>query len=224
VDLRTAVAQHYGNPKGPLGHLVGRLMARGNSGFNAWLVAELGQRLQASAVRRVLELGHGPGVGLERLLTAFPDAEARGLEQSPAMVAQAARRNRTAIADGRLRLERGDATEAGRLGPFDLVAAVHVIYFWPDPTAPLAALRAALAPGGTLAIGMLLRADMPRGAREQFPKLATRLYDSDEDVRAQLAAAGFDDVDVVVKPDAPGRNGRLVLARAVEGRLALARA
>jgi SAM-dependent methyltransferase len=130
------------------------------------------------------------------------------------MIAQATRRNRAAVAAGRLALELGDATEAPRLGPFDLIAAVHVIYFWPDPLAPLTALREALAPGGTLAIGMLLRGDMPRGAQENFPKLATRLYDTEDDVREQLAAAGFLAVDVAVKPDAPGRNGLLVLARA----------
>ena len=100
------------------------------------------------------------------------------------------------------------------LGTFDLIAAVHVIYVWPDPLAPLTALREALTPGGTLAIGMLLRGDMPKGARENFPKFATRLYETEDDVREQLAAAGFLAVDVAVKPDAPGRNGRLVLARA----------
>ena len=61
---------------------------------------------------------------------------------------------------------------------------------------------------------MLLRGDMPKGARENFPKFATRLYETEDDVREQLAAAGFLAVDVAVKPDAPGRNGLLVLARA----------
>jgi len=74
------------------------------------------------------------------------------------------------------------------LGTFDLIAAVHVIYVWPDPLAPLTALREALTPGGTLAIGMLLRGDMPKGARENFPKFATRLYETEDDVREQLVA------------------------------------
>jgi trans-aconitate methyltransferase len=189
-------------------------MARGNGGFNAWVYAEIRRRSDPGAVSRVLELGHGPGIGLELLLAAYPEASVHGLEQSEAMIAQATRRNRAAVDAGRLAFELGDATEARSLGPFDLIAAVHVIYFWPDPVAPLTALREALAPGGTLAIGMLLRGDMPRGARENFPRFATRLYETEEDVREQLAVAGFPAVDVVVKPEAPGRNGLLVLARA----------
>jgi SAM-dependent methyltransferase len=214
MDLRLAIAQQFGNPRGVLGNVVGRVMARGNGGFNVWVYEEIRRRSDPGAVSRVLELGHGPGVGLELLLAAYPQASVQGLEQSEAMIAQAARRNRAAVDAGRLELELGDATEARRLGPFDLIAAVHVIYFWPDPLPPLAALREALTPGGTLAIGMLLRGDMPKGARENFPKLATRLYETQDDVRGQLGAAGFLTVDVVVKPDAPGRNGLLVLARA----------
>lgn len=214
MDLRLAIAQQFGNPRGVLGRVVGRAMARGNGGFNSWVYAEIRRRLEPGAVSRVLELGHGPGVGLELLLAAYPEASVHGLEQSEAMIAQAGRRNRAAIDAGRLRLELGDATDAPRLGPFDLISAVHVIYFWPDPVPPLTALREALTPGGTLAIGMLLRGDMPSGARKNFPKLATRLYETEDDVRAQLAAAGLPDVDVAVKPDAPGRYGLLVLARA----------
>jgi hypothetical protein len=90
---------------------------------------------------------------------------------------------------------------------------VHVIYFWTDPLPALMALREALTSGGTLAIGMLLHRDMPRGARKNFPKLATRLCDTVDDVCAQLSTAGFTGIDVLIKPDAPGRNGLLVLAR-----------
>ena len=61
---------------------------------------------------------------------------------------------------------------------------------------------------------MLLRGDMPKGARENSPKVATRLRDRGRHFREQLAAAGFLAVDVAVKPDVPGRNGLLVLARA----------
>ena len=52
------------------------------------------------------------------------------------MIAQATKRNRAAVDAGRLELETGDATTVRSLGPFDLIAAVHVIYFWPDRRAP----------------------------------------------------------------------------------------
>lgn len=212
MGLRVAVARQFGNPNGFLGELVGRMMAKGNRGFNAWIYAEIRKRIDQGAVSSVLELGPGPGVGLELLLAAYPEASVLGLEQSKSMIAQASKRNRAAISAGRLDLRMGDATQAPSLGSFDLIAAVHVIYFWLDPLPPLTALRQALTPGGTLALGMLLHSDMPKGARENFPKIATRLYETENDVRGQLAAAGFGAVEVLVKPDPPGRNGLLVLA------------
>jgi hypothetical protein len=70
------------------------------------------------------------------------------------MVAEAARRNRAAIAAGRRRLVRGEASAASMFAPLDLILAVHVVYFWADPVAPLEQLRAALTPGGVLALGL----------------------------------------------------------------------
>ena len=213
MDPRLVFARQFGNPNGLLGEVVGRIKAKGNRGFNTWVYAGIRDRIDPAAVTRVLELGHGPGVGLKLLLAAYPETKVCGLEQSKSMIAQATNRNRAAVDAGRLDLHRGDATEVRSLGSFDLIAAVHVIYFWPDPLSPLTALREALTPGGTLALGMLLHGDMPKGPRENFPKIGTRLYETEDDIRGQLAAAGFTAVDVQVKPDAPGRNGLLVLAR-----------
>jgi SAM-dependent methyltransferase len=94
-----------------------------------------------------------PALG-SALLAAFPDAAVFGLDRSAAMVAQA---NRAAIDAGRLQLQRGDIADSASLAPLDLIVAVHVIYFWPDPVTPLSALRAALGPRGMLALGYLGR-------------------------------------------------------------------
>jgi trans-aconitate methyltransferase len=195
-----------------LGSAVGRMMAKGNAGFNEWLVDGLAERVPSAGVRRLLELGHGPGVGLGLLVAAYPDAKVIGLDRSAAMVAQASARNRESVDSGRVQLHHGDVAEVGRFAPLDLIVAVHVIYFWSDPVPPLSALRGALSPGGALGLGYFPRKQMPKPAQKNFPRIGGRLYESDPDLTTQLNAAGFEQAEVVVKPDAPGSAGRLVLA------------
>jgi SAM-dependent methyltransferase len=107
------------------------------------------------------------------------------------MLAEATSRNRAAIAADRLRLVRGEAGEVSAFAPLDMILAVHVICFWADPVAPLEQLRAALAPSGVLALGLLLQSDIPARARESFPQIGGRVYETEDDVRRVLHAAGF---------------------------------
>jgi SAM-dependent methyltransferase len=209
MSLHVNFAQQLGHPKGLVGRFVGRGMAKRNAGFNGWVVATLHAELEP---RRLLELGFGPGVATARLLTAFPNAELFGVDRSAAMVAQATARNRAAIAAGRLRLGRGGASAVSAFAPLDLILGVHVIYFWADPVAPLKRLRAALAPNGTLALGLLLTDDMPARARENIPQIGGRIYEKEDDVRRVLLEAGFSAVEFRTKLDAPAQRGRIALA------------
>ena len=138
------------------------------------------------------ELGCGPGVGLASLLLSFPAAEVTGLDLSPRMVAQSSRRNRAELNSGRLRVEVGGVDELR--GPYDLVVAVHVLYFLADPVAILGQVRAALAPGGLIALGYRCRQEMPALSQRDFPAEGHRLYDDERDVEAVLTAAGFRNV------------------------------
>lgn len=210
AGFRRSFARQFSRPSGPLGALVGRLLARGNAGFNTWLVDQVAAAVPAPGT--VVELGFGPGVGLHALLAAYPRARVVGLDPSPAVQAQARRRNRAACTEGRLRLIRGDAGQVATLAPVDLVVAVHVLYFWPDPVATLAAVREALGPAGRFALGYQLRPNFPPLAQQNFPLEGFRLYDSDEQVVAVLAQAGLrgEPVRLFGDPERPG--GRLLLA------------
>ena len=213
VDRHGWLARQFGHPRGPVGHLIGRGMARRNGAFNAWVVRSLRERLDPDAVTRVAELGSGPGVALAFLLDAFPAAHVWGVDLSSAMLGQARRRNAGALASGRLELVRGDTATVRGVAPLDLIAAVHVLYFWPDPVEELTLLRGALGPGGALALGYQLAGHMPPVAQQQFPRAGHRLYRTDDDVRQVLAAAGFTQVDIDVKGRADAPHGRLALAR-----------
>ncbi len=160
------IARQFGRPSGLLGAVVGRVMVRGNRLFNEAVVRQLADQVPTAG--RIAEIGCGPGVGLAALLDRFPTAEVVGIDLSKRMVAQSRIRNRTAIDAGRLRLLSGGIPHLG--GPYDLVVAVHVLYFWHDPTATLARLRSSLAADGVVALGYRCRQDMPQPAQRDFPR------------------------------------------------------
>ena len=106
----------------------------------------------------------------------------------------------------------GDVSAVRELGPVDLIAANHVLYFWPEPEQVLITMRECLRPGGLLALGYQLRRDMPRMAQKQFPREGFRLYDSERAVEVLLEAAGFEEITHRVKGPADRAEGRLSLA------------
>ncbi len=135
----------------------------------------------------VLEIGHGPGRALHRILQAGADAV--GVEVSQTMSRQAHRRNRRAVAAGRLRLVIGDGTNLPvHDQSVDAVVAVHTIYFWPDPQTTLAECARVLRPGGRLVIASRY------GAQPVPRRLDPTIYSVPriEELNAWLTNADFD--------------------------------
>jgi trans-aconitate methyltransferase len=207
------VARQFGRPRGPLGRVIGRGMARGNAEFSRWVVGEVRAEPPEPALR-IVELGPGPGIGLEAIVSLFPDAQVWGIDPSPEMIGQSRKRNRAAIAQGRLGLVRGDTATLAALAPVDVVMANHVLYFWPEPAVVLRQIHAALRPDGVLALGYQLRGHMPTMAQTQFPRLGHRLYDAEDDVGVLLTAAGFRLIAHRRKGPADQPHGVLTTARA----------
>lgn len=206
------LARQFGRPRGPLGRLIGRGMARGNGDFNRWFVREV-RRRRSDHPERVVELGSGPGIGLQEMLRAFPEARVWGVDHSPGMLSQSRRRNLEAVQSNRLVLIEGDARSLRGIEPVDLVLAAHVLYFWRRPEFELGLIHDALRPGGALALGYQLRPSMPRFAQRNFPSAGHVLYEDDGVLAQLLAATGFARVEFAVKgpPDAP--EGRLAFAQ-----------
>lgn len=208
---RTAIARQFGLPRGPLGRVIGRGMARANGDFSRWVVDQLVQ--DHGDAELIVELGPGPGVGLEALLHGFPGAQVWGIDPSSAMLAQSRRRNAADVAAGRLALVQGGPGDVAALGPVDIVMANHVLYFWQEPVSEVGRIHAGLRQGGLLALGYQVRTSMPPMAQQQFPEAGHQLYDSTEQVADVLDAAGFAPARHLLKgpPNAP--HGRLTLAR-----------
>lgn len=205
------ISRQFARPRGLLGRFIGRGMARSNAEFSRWVVLEL-SRQHPIGDGRIVEVGSGPGVGLEEALKQFSRAHLWGVDLSSEMASQARRRNRKAAEAGRLTLTVGGVERLAEIAPIDLVFANHVLYFWHNPEAELRQIRGFLRPGGILALGYQLKQNMPAMAQKYFPLDGHLLYQTDEQVGALLRAAGFEIISYLVKGSAQTPEGRLALA------------
>jgi SAM-dependent methyltransferase len=203
-------ARQFAGPSGPIGRLVTWLLARSNASFNRWLVHEVAVAVPAPAT--IIELGCGPGIALAELLSAYPAARVIGADPSAVVLNSAGRRNRRAVADGRLTLVTGDIAKAAGYAPAGLVLACHVLYFWPDPVRELQRIREVVAPAGHIVLGYQLRQNMPPVTQRTFPREGFTLYDSDDQVADVLEQAGFTRPEVRIFGDPDRPMGRLALS------------
>ena len=133
-------------PRGPLGRLTGRMMARSNRAQQR----EVLELLPSSG--RILEVGFGPGVLVELALARSPSLIVAGVDPSPVMVQEAQARN--AGAAGRADLREGAAASIPfEDRSFDAVVSVNNVRLWPDQRLALAELARVVRPGGTVVIG-----------------------------------------------------------------------
>ena len=196
-------------PSGRAGRLTGKIMTVVNRAPNRLAIEALGIE-QADTV---LELGFGPGSAIEAAAVAACQGLVLGIDSSPEMLAQATRRNRRTIEEGRVQL---------RLGRFDAlpwvsesiskILAVNVVYFFSKSADEIRETRRVLKPGGLMAIYATHKETMQHW-KFSGPDTHT-LYDEAE-LNALLLRGGFRQEEVFVQ--------RVKLAFGIHGLLALAR-
>ena len=194
--LVQGVIRQFQKPTGPLGSLVGVILARRSSNRqrNAWTV----DLLSIEPRHRVLEVGCGPGVALEAALLRAREGLVVGVDHSQVMLNQAARRNRQALAERRLILHLGDLDSLRKIseshGRFDRVFSINVLQFLRNRQDALKSLFQATAAGGVLAITYQPRGSNP--TREDAVRLA-------DEIRTHAADAGFINLSTAELPLKP---------------------
>jgi trans-aconitate methyltransferase len=151
MSLVEKVVAQFARPTGFWGNIAGFIMAHRPSNLerNEWAISQL--KLQPSD--RVLEIGFGPGVAIEKMSEIVTDGVIWGIDHSEVMFRQASKRNQHAIAAGRVRLALTSVSQLPSFdGPFDKILDVNGFQFWDSKTDVLRRLREQLRPGGIIAL------------------------------------------------------------------------
>ncbi|MEV8308619.1 class I SAM-dependent methyltransferase [Streptomyces flavidovirens] len=141
----------------------------------AWIA---GRFRGAQGVRRVLDIGSGPGVITCMLAEAFPDAEVVAVDSTPALLERArARAERSGLGERVRTVVAEVPDELGSLGEADLVWAANSLHHVGDQRAALTGFAGLLSPGGTVALfeGGLPVRRLPRDIGIGRPGLEARL-------------------------------------------------
>src|SRR5262245_2934084 len=147
------------------------------SGLQQALAEEQLSRLTLDGSERILDVGCGDGKVTAQIAARVPRGSVLGVDPSRDMIAFASSRFGPP-AHANLRFEVADARRLPYRNEFDLVVSFNALHWVPEQGAALAAIRAALKPGGRALLRMV-----PNGQREC-------LEDVIEEVRQQPRWAG----------------------------------
>ncbi|NJK48670.1 class I SAM-dependent methyltransferase [Candidatus Gracilibacteria bacterium] len=186
MSLVEKIVEQFACPTGFWGNIVGFIMAHRSSNLerNEWAISLL--NLQPSD--RVLEIGFGPGVTIQKMSEIAIDGVIWGIDRSEVMFRQASKRNQRAISAGRVRLFLTSVSQLPSFdSPFDKILAVNNFYFWDNKTEVLRRLREQLRTGGIIAL-----VHQPRlpGTTEDD------VIEAGEKFSRYLEMAGFKDIQV----------------------------
>lgn len=168
----------------------------------SWIAALC--RRDGLEVRRVVDIGSGPGVGTCVLAQQFEAAVVVAVDGSREMLEMTVARAEALGLSARVRTQRADLpTGLDRVGGADLVWVAMVLHHVADPVATLQGLRSLLEPGGVLAIAEF--GDPPRflpndvgvgrpGLRERLGDVNLAGAASSVDYLTMIEAAGFERV------------------------------
>lgn len=166
---------------------------------------DLARRARVLAPQRVLELAAGTGVATTALRSALPAAAITATDLNPPMVA---------YAEARVPGPVWEVADAQQLpyadGSFDLVACQFGVMFLPDRVAAYQGICRVLRPGGSFLFNAwdvlethVVEAAVIDAMRELFPqnppdflRRVPHGYADPDRIRSDLAAAGFDRVEV----------------------------
>lgn len=172
------LVSQFAQPRGPIGRLVGLIMAYENRERNIWAVS----LLKVQPTDHVLEIGFGPGWAIEWVAALARAGFVAGVDHSQTMVQLATERNATAVREGRVALQHGSALALPyEAESFNKVLAVNSLHHWPDPLAGLREAWRVLKPGG-----LVLIVEQPRSTTSE-----DGLQELTQTLAEQLATAGF---------------------------------
>ncbi|MFE4870046.1 class I SAM-dependent methyltransferase [Streptomyces sp. NPDC056682] len=153
--------------------------------------ARVAELRPAVGIRRILDIGSGPGVVSCLLAEAFPAADVVAVDSTPALLARARMRaERLGLAARLHTLEAQVPDQLGELGRADLIWMGNSLHHVGDQRAALTAVGELLRPGGALLLveGGLQARHLPRDLGIGRPGLEARMEVAAEEGFASMRA------------------------------------
>ena len=183
--LRKFIAWQFKKPTGLFGIFSSNIMIKGNMTRYDQMI----KNLDVQSNHKLLEIGYGPGIGINMIAKKFPSSIIHGIDFSPLMYNRASRYNRLYIGD-KVRLQFGDFLKIHiDNNSYDKVFCLNVIYFWDNLMEPFEKIISILKYGGTFHIYMATKEMLKRATDGVFNKYSI------EQVVEALRLAGFAEVE-----------------------------
>jgi SAM-dependent methyltransferase len=180
-------APQFLKPQGLFGMLVSKVM-RDN---NFFVYPGIEQHADFRDNERILEIGYGPGVGIDYFLNKYR-VQIDGVDFSKMMFLEASKRNKAHIKNGSLKLYHGDFESfLPERGAYDHVIFANVIYFWADLHGIFKKIHTLLTPDGTLVFYMSNKGLLDKNRVADNPLF---IKYTDSYVTGVLAEAQFTDI------------------------------
>lgn len=139
------IGSQFGNPRGMIGKICCVLM----NIINRRMYARTVSMIRLPQHSSILDIGYGNGHLLKLLDKSGKKYELYGIDISEDMRQQAVRKNRRALADGRLHLEVGDCCDLSyEDGTFHAITSINTVYFWADTRRGMSEIHRCLADNG----------------------------------------------------------------------------
>lgn len=178
----------FAHPAGFGGVLAGWLMGRVGVEQNRWAVNHVG----VQPTDHVLEIGCGPGLGVEFLSKLATEGLIVGLDPSSVVLKQARKRNASAMNSGRVELREGAMPNLPfKNDQFDKVLSVNNVMLWPQPERSMNELWRVLKPGGRLVITLT----------PMWAKSFQDVQDMSQEIVDWVSQAGFSNISVDLRKD-----------------------
>jgi ubiquinone/menaquinone biosynthesis C-methylase UbiE len=189
------LAAQLRQPSGLFGKIVmGDFLNQHNEKMNNFAV----EMLDLQPTDRVLDIGFGGGVTIEKMLTTIDAGKIYGVDFSQEMVEKAKQKFKSAIELDKVSIEFADVRALPfEENTFDKVCTVNTIYFWNEPLASLQEIKRVMKDGGRLVVGIRSADKMKDLPVTQYN---FRLYDPAA-VRDLLVEAGFTNISIEHRDD-----------------------
>ena len=182
--FKKLIGWQFKKPSGLFGIFTSNIMIKGNLSRYSLLIKDL----DIQPLDKILEIGYGPGVGIELIAEACNSCTIHGIDFSKLMYKRATKRNKKHIESNKVLLKYGDILDNQTdKDNYDKIFCLNVVYFWDDLQKPFEKIGSLLKNSGAFYIymatkEMLMEKKAPDGVFNKY---------SIEQIEEALRLAGF---------------------------------